>query len=296
MKGSEFVQIYGSKGLAAWEAAAVALVESGENVTWPFVEISLSDGNNTAVVKAMTDVFAVGEPGDFVRLPLTPGTAQRIANINGYMLPSPWLTYQRWRASPIKLTPTPMAPNLGANMAQWKAHNDVVQAQVDASPAKGPNVLISGHKKTVVVSNLYQNGKVLIFGWYKPMPPFPDVFDDGTPMTNPKRQPTQPESNVHGSWYLDYSHGIEFFYPYIKYNGQDVLLAEAYQDPVMSKLVVERRSGPLKTPRYPAPNTPANVKPQLVAQRPAAISVVPTVPGYADAGLAKVANDYMAKR
>jgi hypothetical protein len=52
MKGSEFVQQFGGKGPAAWEAAAFELAREGSAVDWPMVPITLrlADGSDHASV------------------------------------------------------------------------------------------------------------------------------------------------------------------------------------------------------------------------------------------------------
>ena len=287
MKGSEFAATFGTKGYPAWEKAAFELARSGEGVVhWPWVDITVTDGANTAVVRAQTDVLSVGTEEDFLRLPLTPMTAQAIGNLAGYLLPTPYLVYALWKASPVKLTPTAMVPNKGANMGQFVEHNAVIEGQ-----RAGRKGLVAGAKKSVVVGNLWKPGKVLIFGWYRPEP---DVFDDHKPMGSVGRQPTQPYSNVHGDFYFDYSHGIHFLHPLCRVNGQDMMLADLYQHPTLSKLV--SHEGPVRQVRYPASNTPQEYRPAHVASYPSNPIVVPTTPGYSETGLAKVVTDYVAKK
>lgn len=288
MRGSDFARDYGTKGLAAWEAAALEAARSGDVVDWPWSDVHLVDASgHTAIVRARSDVFAVGSAEDHVRLPLTPSKAQEIANLSGCLLPTPWLEYQIWRAASVKLPPTAMVPNKGAVMSQYVEHDKLVEAQV--AGAAGSGGLVSGHKKGVVVSNIWRPGKVVIFGWYKQSGA--DVFDDGTPMTNPKRQPTQPLSNVHGADYLDYSHGIRFLHPVAVVDGQETALADLYQHPTLSKLV--SNEGPVRAIRYPAPNAPPPNRPVSASEYPAA-SI--TIPPYEDIGLAKVVQDYESQR
>ncbi len=279
--GTEFVAAFASKGPAAWEAAAFEAAKSGGTVEWPWTELSLSDGTNTVIVRCQTDLFSVGTPEDFLRLPLTPSRAQQIANLTGLLLPTPLLTYRRWQQATVKLTPVAMVPNKGANLVQFAEHNAAIESQ-----RAGRTGLAAGLKKSVVVSNIWKPGKVVIFGWYKPEP---DIFDNRLGMGDPNRQPIQPLSNVHGESYWDYSHGIEYFHPLCTVNGEEMLLAAVMQHPVLWKLV--SHEGPLKFPRYPAPNAPADPKPFLTIDRPAAYFETPTANSYADLGLGRVAED-----
>lgn len=287
MKGSEFASLYAPKGLASWEAAAFELAKSNGVVSWPWFEVPLTDGNDTAIVRVSSDAFAVGTEEDFLRLPLTPGTAQSIANLTGALLPTPWIVYQAWKHADIRLTPKSQVPNKGPSMAQFVAHNRAIQDQLG-----GRKGSVRGCKKSVVVSNIYKPGKVIIFGWYLPMP---DVFDDGTPMGTPGRQPVQPLSNLHDAMYLDYSHGIYLCHPRATVNGRDMDLVSLYQHPTLSHLVSReprRPAAPIRVPRYPASNVP----PQGTAPLLAGPMFVPTMPSYSDMGLSKVIHDYEVKK
>ena len=253
MKGGDFVSLFSRKGLPAWEAAALALARQNLLTPWPFVDLPLSDGQDTLVLKVASDVLSVGPFEDHVRLPLTPQTAQSIANLSGSLLTTPLLEYRIWQAARAKLQPTAIVPNRGADLEQYAQHSRAISDQLSALSSR-PGDLTAGIKKGVVVANFYKPGKVLLFGWYRP-PPAPDVFDDGQPMTSPGRQPVQPKSNVHGDFYVDYSHGIRLVGPVALLNGQPVETVSVYQHPALSRLV--SNEGPLRVPRYPSPVPPA---------------------------------------
>lgn len=279
MKGSEFAASFGRHSPAAWEAAAFELERSGKNLKPVFVSVPLAhkDGRK-AVIDVSSDYFSVGESDDFIRLPLMPGTAQKIANLTGCLLPTPKLVYRIWQAS-TKLTRMSIAglgeTNKGANFAQYVKHNNHIQSQVVNVPRGS---LISGHKKDVVVGNASKPGKVLIFGWYKPSP---DVFDDGQAYTAPDRQPQQAYSNVHGDFYVDYSHGIRFVSPLMRVEGKEVETAQVYTDANLFDFV-SHEPAPVKQPRYPAPF------PEGGPRKPQAVSFFdrfrPNLPGYATLG------------
>ena len=277
MNGSEFVARYHDATLPAWEAAAFQLASNGELTPWPFVDLPLSSADgDTAVLKVQTDVLSIGPEADHVRLPMTPSGAQNILNLSGALLPTPWLVYQIWRAAQVKLVPTPMAPNRGANLQQFAAHSTLIDGQLGSGRS---GQLVAGHKKSVVISNIYQRGKVLIFGWYKPSP---DVYDNGLPMSNPNRQPIQPKSNVHGDFYVDYSHGIRAIGPQAIVNGQPMSTVDLYQHPTLSRLV--SNEGPVKVPRYPSSVPPFQNRPVHATEYPILLDVVATTPGASELG------------
>ena len=269
MTGQEFIAAFSKKGYAAWEAAALELARQGKLTPWPWVDVTLSNGEDRAVVKVSSDVLAVGPLEDFVRLPLTPVTAQNILNLSGALMTTPWLEHQIWRAAPVKLQPISAAAmkqtNLGANLAQYVEHSRRIDEQLRALNIK-PGALVSGTKKGIVVSNIWsplgdvagnRRGKVNIAGWYRP-PPAPDVFDDHKALGADDRQPIQPNSDAHGDFYVDYSHGVRAVAPFALVNGQPMATVDLYTHPTLSKLV--SHNGPIKLPRYPgttvSPATP----------------------------------------
>lgn len=245
MLGSEFIAAFRGRPYRVWENAVVDEAQKGALTPWPWVDVTLSDGDHSAVLRVQSDVLAVGSLEDHVRIPLTPSVAQDVCNVNDWLLPTPWLVYQTWRAASVKLPPTAMQPNLGANLTQYAAHSAVLDGQI--SSANGAGKLACGGKKSVVVSNIMMPGRVVIFGWYQPEP---DVFTNKKSMVDPQRQPWQPLSNVHGDFYVDYSHGIRAIGGTCQVDGQTMRTEDLYKHPTLSKLV--SNEGPVKTPRYPS--------------------------------------------
>jgi len=129
VKMSEFISTYRSKGLPAWEAAAVEMCRTGSMIAWPLLPVTFTDGARTCVVKAACDYLAVGEPDDYLRLPLTPGTAQRIADLFGMLLPTKKIATELWRQAPLKATPQPQVPNKGADLDQYVASDRATEAK-----------------------------------------------------------------------------------------------------------------------------------------------------------------------
>lgn len=281
MNGVEFVQEYASKGQPAWEAAALAIARNGELTPWPFVPLTLTDGTNTAILQVQSDVLSIGPVGEHLRLPLTPGGAQNILNLYGWLLPTPWLVYKIWQQA-RQMDPTPL-PNKGGSLKQYAEHSNIIDQQLKNAGAL-PGKLVAGIKKHVVVSNIAQPGKVLIFGWYHPSPPFPDVYNDKKPWDTAftEKQPVQANSNFHGDFYADYSHGIQAIGPTAIVNGQVMNTVDLYQHLTLSKLV--SNEGPIRVTRYPSSVAPAKNRPSSLAIFPAA-QFAPNLPSRADYGL-----------
>lgn len=250
---TDFASAFGSRGLPVWEASVGANL-----LSWPFFPVTFSDGVHTCLCQVASDYLTVGELADYVRMPLTPRVAQALLNGLGAQLPTPLMVSVIHQQAPWKVAPHPMVPNQGANMSQYVAHSRAIDAQLAAIGGSPQTAIVSGHKKDVVVSNIYQPGKVLIFGWY------------GT-----DNRPIQGRSNVHGDFYVDYSHGIRPVLSTCILDGIPTSLTSVLQGPLASLLSDE---GPLRVPRYPAPNAPP----------PTPVAAAKNTPQGADLGLAVV--------
>ena len=297
VKASEFVSTYANKGLAAWEAAAFEAARQGHLTPREWVPITLKDdAGNTAVIQVQEDVLGIGPKNDSIRLPLTPIGAQNIFNLYGWLLPTPWIVYQIWKNAPIKLTPTSIAAlgeqNKGADLNQYYKHSQFLDRQIAGVLATTPQrigrpEIVAGAKKHVVVDGAhYQPKKVLIFGWYHPSP---DVFDDGRAMGASNRQPIQPISNLHGDFYVDYSHGVQAIHPIAIVNGVQMNTADLYIHPTLSKLV---SSSPIKHVRYPSSVPVASFRPESASVYNVLPDVHPTVPGLSEYALHEIARRF----
>jgi hypothetical protein len=148
-----------------------------------------SGKEHTATVEVMPDYLAVGSDADFVRVPMSPQTAQRIADAFGCSLPTQKIVDDVYHAATVKLEPIPLTQAREA-VETFVKHNDLIEQQ---RAGKELGQLVAGIKKDVVVTNRLgeKPNRVAIYGWQKP---------DGRPI--------QPLTIVHVNWYVDYSHGI----------------------------------------------------------------------------------------
>ena len=83
-------------------------------------------------------------------------------------------------------------------------------------------MLVSGHKKDVVMTNLLaaNPGRIAIFGWHRL---------NGAPI--------QPLSTVHGACYADYSHGIRLVSETVLVEGERRSIYDVLQDPVLARVL-----------------------------------------------------------
>lgn len=179
----------------------------------------------------MKDYLAIGNDDDFVRVPMNPVTAQRVADSFGFSLPTARLVDEIYRAATRRLPPNPFKPSDAmVTVEEFLRHDRVIRLQLEGDT---PDELIAGHKKDVVISNQLNDRpqKVAIYGWHQV---------GGLPI--------QPLSTVHGNWYADYSHGIRLISGMMLIDDRPLPLKEVLQDAELAPLV--SYEGPLGYVRY----------------------------------------------
>lgn len=173
-----------------------------------------------ATVYVMPDYLAVGSNDDFAYVPMTPVTAQRIADHFGFLLPTRKLVDAVYDQAELKLPPQPMKPGPAMTRTEaFERHNAAIRAQIGARKMQGLTV---GHKKDIVLTNRHCDLKrrVAIYGWHK---------TDGKPI--------QPLSLVHGDDYADYSHGVRLVANTLLLDGVEKPVAEVLQNPRLASLL-----------------------------------------------------------
>jgi hypothetical protein len=222
MKGTDFIRRIHDLSRPDRENAIVEAAFAGSQVAWPMVEIPVvsADGKHQGAFRAAQDYFAVGTPNDFVRVPMSPLAAQRIADRLGLALPTPRMVDLVWKRAELKLEPLPWGPPYDASMLsvdRFVEHNRRVERQ-----RAGRGGLVRGHKKDVVLAAglATHPSQVAIYGWHRP---------DG--------RPWQQLYLGHENTYADYSHGIGFVAPTMRLDGRDVTLAEVLRDPALALLL-----------------------------------------------------------
>jgi hypothetical protein len=159
----------------------------------------------------MPDYLMIGSNDDFIRIPMQPKTAQKIADKFGFFLSTPKICNDIYNAAKVKLEPQPLTVARDS-FETFVEHNKIIENQ--RQQRKG---LIAGIKKDVVVTcAILRNAKdhrVAIYGWHKP---------DG--------KPVQPVYTGHVDWYVDYSHGIRLVYQTILIDGKPVNYCDILND------------------------------------------------------------------
>jgi hypothetical protein len=230
-------------GLAVMEQVAALPLEHREKVIFEqvargnvprflrqFTTIRVEHAGRVAEYQVMPDYLAVGSDDDFIRAPLTPMTAQRIADAFGWFLPTRAMVDHIYAQADVKLEPQPMTERREA-VETFAEHSRLIESQRAHDPL---GALLAGIKKDVVLTNRLKEkpNRVAIYGWHQ---------------LNGK--PIQPLTIVHKDTYVDYSHGIRFVKRQLLVDRQATTIERVLADPELAPLLSDE--GVIDSPRYP---------------------------------------------
>jgi hypothetical protein len=190
------------------------------------------DGSDvTAVMEVAPDYLAVGSDDDFVRMPMMPQTAQRIADEFDCVLPTRKMVDAIDSQAELKLEPHPMTVAREA-VTTFVEQNQFIEVQRAGKPL---GLLTIGAKKDIVLTpRIFEKPhRLAIYGWRQL-----------------NGQAIQPLTIVHGSQYVDYSHGVRLVRDTVEVDGKPLKILDLLADPDRCGLISDE--GPMKPPRYPA--------------------------------------------
>jgi hypothetical protein len=237
--GSQFIESTKGKSRPEREAMILAEIERGNvpdfvrQLKPVTVTANGADGRPHQITfYTMPDYLAIGTNEDFMRVPMDPLTAQKIADKRGMSLPTRTMVDAVYGQASVKLAPSPMTP--GPQMMSsdyYQRHQATIERQRAGQPL---GALTAGHKKDLVLTNrlLQKPGSVAIYGWHQR-----------------SGQPIQPRSTVHENTYADYSHGARLVGGMVMVDGQPRRLQDVLTDPNLAKVLSDE--GPLRVTRQP---------------------------------------------
>jgi hypothetical protein len=198
---------------------------------WQTIRTEITDANgrtHTAEYQVLPDYLSVGSDADFIRVPLTPQTAQRIADAFGCSLPTRKMVEDITRAATVRLTPQPLTAAREA-VGTFVQHHRLIEEQW----GDRPRGLVAGIKKDIVLTNRLgeRPRRVAIYGWHHP---------DGRPI--------QDLTIVHHNGYVDYSHGVRLVRREILVNGRPRDIRHVLIDPLLHPLLSDE--GPVTHASY----------------------------------------------
>ncbi len=205
-------------------------------------------------VFVLPDYLAVGDDVDYVHVPLTTLSAQKIASAFGAFLPTRAIVDATYAASRARLTPFVMQPAFAMRFNGYlKIHEDFLRKQLSLLK---PGTLVAGHKKDTVIANrlIDHPRRTAIYGWHVTV-----------------GEPIQPLSAWHRKTYADYSHGVRLVFGSAVAQKSEWALDDLLRHPTLSQLVSDE--GPLASPRI----DPTEVEWDVEELRPAPVPSKKTV-------------------
>ena len=176
-------------------------------------EVTVNRDGHELSFHAMPDYLSIGSNEDNVRVPMTPGVAQAIAERTGTSLPTPTMVDDiHGQSQQLHLE------TIGSNRDSIGAYLDNdrrTDEQLGSGAAQTD--FVSGHKKDLVIPA--RDGRVAIYG---------GSWENGSQI--------QSYSNVHGDYYEDYSHGVRLISQDVTVDGQTMNLHDVLADPELSSL------------------------------------------------------------
>jgi len=239
-KGSDFVFVNMSLVGSARENNIVTECLSGNipNFLRQFAPIEVTNGEDKITYMAMSDYLCIGSDDDYVRMPMSPLSAQKIADQYDCSLPTRKMVNDIWKVSKNKVDPLPWGPPYDSSMMstnRYTKHNDKIQNQL-MKAGMDFTILTSGHKKDVVLTNhLAPNNpkeRVAIYGW---------IYTTGKPIQGLNHW-------SHEDFYADYSHGIRFVAKDVMVNNRPMRIEDVFADTKLSALISDE--GVLKFMKY----------------------------------------------
>ncbi len=203
------------------------------------INSNLEGEDQTLTIFVAPDYLSLGSDKDFLRMPLSPHVAQRIADQMECLLPTRCMVDQIYAAASIVFKPQPMAPtNEMTRVSYFAKHNQEIENQLtERYPQRSSGLLLAGHKKDVVLTSQLAEfpGRVAIYGWHEA-----------------KGHPIQPLYVGHVETWVDYSHGIRLVARRGILNGMPCDLRDVLVDEKRCRLLSDE--GPLKVASYVQPS------------------------------------------
>lgn len=232
LTGTEFIARLGTTVGTARENLidqAVALGQYPSFLTARLVDVPISSGAVRGTLHVAPDFFGIGTNDDWIRMPMYPGTAQKVVERLGMRLPTRKMA-DAIHAAARRVRMPYIASNKESNAAYVSANNTITSRV--ASILQG--ALIDGQKKYILASDANHPSSVIIYGADNP--------DTGN-------YPLQPYSWVHADTYVDYSHGVRLIAPTMTIEGRgEMPISAVMSDPSLAPLV---SSGPFdRNTRY----------------------------------------------
>ncbi|GAB5554658.1 MAG: hypothetical protein Sapg2KO_42490 [Saprospiraceae bacterium] len=231
--GSEFVNQVTGWSIIDREKAIVKEIMSGNMPAFsrklqPLKITTEVDSESYELVLFTTiDYITIGSDEDYLYIPMTPSTAQYLADTMNCLLPTKKIVDIIYSKAAVKLVPQPIPPSdTMTTLPVFRQHTDSIKYQMQHMGfERSADPIIAGHKKDIIISNkMYPaegtSERVVIYGWH---------FGEN--------QPIQPVYNGHHAGYADYSHGTRLISKFAFINGDTMLVEDILKHQKLSILL-----------------------------------------------------------
>lgn len=245
IEGSEFANQVLTLSITDREKAVVREILSGNVPSFarklrPLkIKQTIQAKSYELVFFTVCDYMAIGSDHDYLYIPMTPSTAQYLADKLNCSLPTKKMVDTIYADAEIKLYPQPIPPSdKMTTVPVFKQHTDSIKQQIrQMGFDRGVDNIIAGHKKDIIISNkIYSPDRdyerVVIYGWHLSA-----------------NNPIQPVYNGHIATYADYSHGVRLISKLAFVNGDSSQVDEILRDADLSALLSSE--GKISKPYYP---------------------------------------------
>lgn len=253
MLGSEFAKlITGKDGIdresLIYNAAIAGSVPSWiKDDEWKSIYIveTVAGVPRTLKLWVTPDYFAIGTSTDFLRMPMRPTTAQKIADHFHAILPTRKIVDAIYEQADVK---TSIGPPKGLDLAKMGGSEAFIasNAEINARIA-GKSGLVAGGKKDLVIGPNLDGSHLAIysspFSGSGPVRPADYITKDGLRIPQYQSYPSP-----HVFTHVDYSHGLRMVFGKGELDGKLVDLFALFQSPLFS-MVSDQGSF---VPRFPS--------------------------------------------
>jgi Secretion system C-terminal sorting domain len=263
IEGSDFVDQITGLDLKDREKAIVKEILSGNVPSFsrklkPIrVNTTIGAEHYELTFYTVCDYMAIGSEENYLYVPMTPSTAQYLADQLDCSLPTSKIVDIIYAGADLKLDPQPIPPSdKMITVPVFNQHTDSIKQQISqVAYNRSTDSIIAGHKKDIIISNKIYSpdrsfARVVIYGWHLSV-----------------NNPIQPVYNGHSADYADYSHGVRLISNTAFINTDSVKVANILQDDQLSELL--SNEGKISKPYYPASDFLTSMSSQSSKTRPA---------------------------
>jgi len=200
---------------------------------------TIADSSYEMIFYTVCDYMAIGSDEDYFYIPMTPSTAQYLADRLHCTLPTKKMVDVIYNSAEYKLSPQFIAPSdtMTTVPVFWQHTGLIKQQFAQLGFDRSADYIVGGTKKDIILSNkIYSSDvayeRVVIYGWH-------------TGVNNP----IQPVYHRHIAMYADYSHGIRLISNRAFLDGDSVQVKDIVMNASLWSLLSDE--GVIRQPWYP---------------------------------------------